>query len=57
MSRINDWLVALAIAALVAVAIGGFERGPDLPDQAPAFALPSLTGQTIEQRPHRVQLS
>lgn len=47
MKRLNDWLVAIAIAALIAVAMSGFNQGPDLPDEAPAFELPALTGQTI----------
>lgn len=40
---IVSWL-ALTLVAFMAL---GVMRAPDLPDQAPAFSLPTLTGETV----------
>ena len=47
MQRLKDWLLAITIAIAVAAVVGSLEGGPDVPDTAPDFALPSPQGETI----------
>ena len=55
MQRLKDWLMALAIAAAVAFIVGGFDNGPDIPDVAPDFSLPSPSGDLVSLQDLRGQ--
>ena len=43
----KDWGLAVLIAAVVFLAVGVLQDGPDVPDEAPAFTLADLSGGEI----------
>jgi thiol-disulfide isomerase/thioredoxin len=47
MQRLKDWLAALAIGIAIALVFGSFDQKPNLPDQAPSFALTDLQGDDL----------
>ena len=45
---LKDWTIALLVAAVVFVVVGWFQTRPDLPSEAPEFAIEDLDGETFE---------
>ncbi len=45
---LKDWTIALLVAAVVFVVVGWFQTRPDLPSEAPEFAIEDLDGETFD---------
>lgn len=47
MQRVQDWLAAIAIGIAVALIFGDCQQKPNIPDQAPDFAVQDVNGQPM----------